>query len=112
MRIAPVLPLSVLSLAALSAGAASVTNATFVNGLALDGAGFLLTVVALQTLPLFVVEAFTAGALAYPTDWHLHEKLGQPLAGIHAPVPGFAVKLAAGVDHVFDTLTPARLLTR
>jgi hypothetical protein len=55
---------------------------------------------------------FTAGALAYPTDWHLHEKLGQPLAGIHAPVPGFATKLAAGVDHVFDTLTPARMLTR
>ncbi len=22
---------------------------------------------------------FTAGALAYPTDWHLHEKIGQPL---------------------------------
>jgi len=31
---------------------------------ALDGVGFLLTVVALQTLPLFVVEAFTAGSLA------------------------------------------------
>ncbi len=36
----------------------------YLVGLALDGLGFLLTVVALQTLPLFVVEAFTAGALA------------------------------------------------
>lgn len=36
----------------------------YLMGLALDGVGFLLTVVALQTLPLFVVEAFTAGALA------------------------------------------------
>ena len=36
----------------------------YLIGLALDGAGFLLTVVALQSLPLFVVEAFTAGALA------------------------------------------------
>lgn len=36
----------------------------YLTGLALDGAGFILTVVALQTLPLFVVEAFTAGALA------------------------------------------------
>jgi hypothetical protein len=36
----------------------------YLAGLALDGVGFLLTVVALQTLPLFVVEAFTAGALA------------------------------------------------
>ncbi|HPU16046.1 MAG TPA: DUF3445 domain-containing protein, partial [Polymorphobacter sp.] len=58
------------------------------------------------------LHVFTAGALAYPTDWHLDEKIGQPLAGIHAPVPGFAAKLAAGVDHVFDTLTPARMLTR
>jgi dimethylamine monooxygenase subunit A len=55
---------------------------------------------------------FTAGALAYPTDWHLHEKIGLPLAGVHAPVPGYAARLAAGVDHVFDTLTAARLLTR
>ncbi len=36
----------------------------YLTGLALDGLGFLLTVVALQSLPLFVVEAFTAGALA------------------------------------------------
>ncbi|HEX6888251.1 MAG TPA: hypothetical protein VF143_09105, partial [Candidatus Nanopelagicales bacterium] len=36
----------------------------YLIGLALDGAGFVLTVVALQTLPLFVVEAFTAAALA------------------------------------------------
>jgi multidrug transporter EmrE-like cation transporter len=36
----------------------------YLIGLALDGAGFVLTVLALQTLPLFVVEAFTAGALA------------------------------------------------
>jgi hypothetical protein len=58
------------------------------------------------------LHRFTAGALAYPTDWHLHEKIGAPLAAIHAPVPGFATKLAAAVDHVFDTLTPARMLTR
>ena len=36
----------------------------YLIGLGLDGLGFLLTVVALQSLPLFVVEAFTAGALA------------------------------------------------
>ncbi len=36
----------------------------YLIGLALDGVGFLLTVVALQSLPLFVVEAFTAAALA------------------------------------------------
>lgn len=36
----------------------------YVIGLALDGTGYVLTVVALQKLPLFVVESFTAGALA------------------------------------------------
>lgn len=36
----------------------------YLIGLGLDGLGYVLTVVALQTLPLFVVEAFTAGALA------------------------------------------------
>lgn len=36
----------------------------YLVGLGMDAAGFGLTVLALQTLPLFVVEAFTAGALA------------------------------------------------
>lgn len=36
----------------------------YLIGLGLDGLGYVLTVVALQKLPLFVVEAFTAGALA------------------------------------------------
>ena len=36
----------------------------YLAGLGLDAAGFLLTIVALQTLPLFVVESFTAGSLA------------------------------------------------
>ena len=36
----------------------------YLIGLGFDAAGFGLTIVALQTLPLFVVEAFTAGALA------------------------------------------------
>jgi len=36
----------------------------YMIGLGLDGLGFVLTVLALQSLPLFVVEAFTAAALA------------------------------------------------
>jgi drug/metabolite transporter (DMT)-like permease len=40
------------------------SNVPYLLGLAMDGLGFGLTIVALQTLPLFVVEAFTAGALA------------------------------------------------
>ena len=58
------------------------------------------------------VHVFVAGALAFPTDWSLAEKMGLEVRGIHAPVPGFLERLAAGVDHVFAALTPARMLTR
>ncbi len=75
----------------------------YLAGLALDGAGFLLTVVALQTLPLFVVEAFTAGALAV-TAVAAALWLKIPLSrgewvGVGAVVAGLvALGLSAGAD--------------
>jgi hypothetical protein len=63
-------------------------------------------------LPQQGAHVLVAGALAFPTDWHLPEKMGLPLAGIHAPIPRYADRLAAGVDHVFQTLAPDRLLRR
>jgi drug/metabolite transporter (DMT)-like permease len=72
-------------------------------GLALDGAGFGLTVVALQSLPLFVVEAFTAGALAV-TAVAAATWLKIPLSrgewvGVGAVVAGLvALGLSAGAD--------------
>jgi len=54
----------------------------------------------------------TAAALAFPTDWHLAEKLGQALAPIHAPIHGYADQLAAGVDHFFATLQPGPIFGR
>jgi hypothetical protein len=63
-------------------------------------------------LPQGSVHVLVAGALAFPTDWHLDEKMGLPLAGIHAPIPRYAERLAAGVDHVFQALAPDRLLRR
>ncbi len=75
----------------------------YLIGLALDGAGFLLTVVALQSLPLFVVEAFTAGALAV-TAVAAAVWLKLPLsrgewAGVAAVVAGLvALGLSAGAD--------------
>jgi hypothetical protein len=53
-----------------------------------------------------------AGALAFPTDWHLAAKIGKPLAAIHAPIPTYAEKLSAGVDHVFASLAAGQLLAR
>ena len=57
-------------------------------------------------------HVFVAGALAFPTDWSLTEKIGLAVADVHAPVPGFMARLAAGLNHVFDQLEPVRMLTR
>ncbi len=54
----------------------------------------------------------TAAALAFPTDWHLAEKLGHALTPIHAPIHGYAEQLAAGVDHFFTTLQPGPIFGR
>ena len=75
----------------------------YLVGLGLDGAGFLLTVVALQTLPLFVVEAFTAGALAVTAvaaaTWLKLRLSGGEWAGVVATVAGLAMLgLSAGAD--------------
>ena len=63
-------------------------------------------------LPRGDAHVLVAGALAFPTDWHLPGKIGKPLAAIHAPIPRYAERLAAGVDHVFQALAPDRLLRR
>lgn len=75
----------------------------YLVGLGLDGLGFALTVVALQTLPLFVVEAFTAGALAVTAvaaAWWLRIPLSRgEWLGVAAVVAGLvALGLSAGDD--------------
>lgn len=45
-----------------------------------------------------------AGSVCFPFRWQLQDKLGRSVAGIHAPVPGYAEKLSRPVDHVFDRL--------
>jgi drug/metabolite transporter (DMT)-like permease len=87
----------------------------YLIGLALDAAGFLLTVVALQSLPLFVVEAFTAGALAV-TAVAAAVWLKLPLSraewiGVAAVVLGLvALGLSAGADEEVALATWARWL--
>jgi hypothetical protein len=54
----------------------------------------------------------TAGAVAFPTDWRLADKMGLPLTAIHAPIHGYAEQLAAGVDHFFRTLAPGPIFGR
>lgn len=46
----------------------------------------------------------TAASLCAPAHWRLHEKLGHPMMGIHAPVPGWSDRLGPRVDRIFDNL--------
>lgn len=52
------------------------------------------------------------GAVAFPTDWRLSDKLGLALTDMHAPIHGYAEQLAAGVDHFMATLAPGMIFGR
>ena len=51
-------------------------------------------------------------AVAFPSDWRPADKMGLPLAAMHAPIQGFAEQLASGVDHFMAKLRPGRLFGR
>ena len=53
-----------------------------------------------------------AASLCAPTYWRLAEKIGQPLGGVHGPVPGGDPGLAARISRIFDGLQPGRVLER
>jgi Haem-dependent oxidative N-demethylase, alpha subunit-like len=53
-----------------------------------------------------------AASLCAPTFWRLEDKIGQPLAGLHAPVPGGDPGLAARISRIFDGLQQGRVLER
>jgi len=53
-----------------------------------------------------------AAILCFPSRWRLHEKLGKPLAQVHAPVPLYAERLAAPVDRFLAHLRPGRIAMR
>lgn len=62
-------------------------------------------------LPRGDAHVLFAGALAFPTDWHMQLKIGKPLPAIHAPIPAHAERLSPGVDSVFGHLAPQQMLT-
>jgi hypothetical protein len=47
----------------------------------------------------------TAASLCSPSHWHLAEKIGQPMARIHDPVPTIHQNLTPQIDRFFDHLT-------
>lgn len=46
----------------------------------------------------------TAASLCSPSDWRLEDKIGCPLAAIHAPIPGFEQSLTPRVERFFRHL--------
>jgi hypothetical protein len=53
-----------------------------------------------------------AAVLCFPSHWRLSDKLGHPLAPIHAPVPFYGERLARPVDRFFAALKPGRVAVR
>lgn len=51
-------------------------------------------------------------AVAFPSDWRPAEKMGLPLAAMHAPIQGYAEQLASGVDHFITKLRPGQIFGR
>ncbi len=56
----------------------------------------------------------SAGSVCFPSVWRLSEKLGKPMAGVHAPVPGFAqgTRNAVMIERIFDRLPIGQIFER
>lgn len=58
------------------------------------------------------VYRLVGAAVAFPSDWRPAEKMGLPLAAMHAPIQGYAEQLASGVDRFISGLAPGRIFGR
>lgn len=54
----------------------------------------------------------TAASVCFTSRWRLRDKLGQHMAGIHGPVPGYEQRLSKAVDALFDRMTPEQIFAR
>jgi hypothetical protein len=59
-----------------------------------------------------VGPVFTAASLCFPSRWRLLDKIGKPLAAVHAPVPLYAQRLAGPVDRFMRNLKPGHIVSR
>ena len=58
------------------------------------------------------IYRLVGAAVAWPTDWHPKDKMGLPLAAMHAPIQGYQEQLASGVDHFMAKLKPGKIFGR
>jgi hypothetical protein len=54
----------------------------------------------------------TSAILCFPSRWRLAEKIGRPLAEVHAPVPFYSERLARPVDRFMRHLKPGHIAAR
>lgn len=52
------------------------------------------------------------GVVCFPSSWSLREKLGQPMAEVHAPVPGLNDRLARQIESLFARQAPDEVWVR
>ena len=78
----------------------------------LDLAGRLVPEDLCLLLPTGEQYRLVGASLCAPSRWLLAEKIGQPLAAIHAPVPDYGEALERPVDRFFALLKPGRLVGR
>ncbi|MCY4335475.1 MAG: DUF3445 domain-containing protein [Litoreibacter sp.] len=57
-------------------------------------------------------HVLTSALLCFPANWRLSEKLGRPLAMIHAPVDAYTSDIARRVQRLFDAVQVGRPLWR
>jgi hypothetical protein len=53
-----------------------------------------------------------AASLCAPTFWRLSDKLGEPLGGLHGPVPGANPGMVSRIHRMFDAVQPGQVLER
>lgn len=53
-----------------------------------------------------------AATLCFPSRWRLSDKIGKPLAAVHAPVPLYADRLARPVDRFMGHIKPGHIAAR
>ncbi|MGZ5792163.1 MAG: heme-dependent oxidative N-demethylase family protein [Croceibacterium sp.] len=58
------------------------------------------------------VYRLVGAAVAFPTDWHIADKLGHPLIALHTPIHGYAEQLGSPVDQFMSKLKPGRIYGR
>lgn len=58
------------------------------------------------------IYRLTAGAVCFPSNWRLADKIGKKLAEVHGPVPRYAEKLGTQVDRFFQNLAAGTIMAR